>query len=111
MKAWWFILLHPIDIQAFICISCHHWTDKHLADLTVPPKHMSLPSILPIVSSLLLHLWCCHLMLWISLAADLNILLLNHPVVVRFGGCLSKMGCKLSLHLGTNERQQLDGSR
>ncbi|KAL2976351.1 hypothetical protein AAZX31_13G003200 [Glycine max] len=23
-------------------------------------------------------------------------------VVVKFGGCLSKMGCKLSLHLGTN---------
>ena len=32
----------------------------------------------------------------------INILLLNHPVVVKFGGCLSKMGCKLSLHLGTN---------
>ncbi|KHN13119.1 hypothetical protein glysoja_044777 [Glycine soja] len=35
---------------------------------------------------------------------DLNILLLNHPVVIRFRGCLSKMVYKLSLHLSTNSR-------
>jgi len=56
-KAWWFILLHSIEIQPFICISCHHWTDKHLAGLTVLPWLTYLPSILPIVWSLLLHPW------------------------------------------------------